>query len=55
MYFIAAPAPWRELLERGRADVVSRYTTALAEGPLKECCRRDPSHAGPHDVIPLAA
>lgn len=51
VYFVAAADVWRGLLERGGADVVPRYERELAEGPLKDCCTRDPGHDGPHDVI----
>jgi gamma-glutamylcyclotransferase (GGCT)/AIG2-like uncharacterized protein YtfP len=55
VYFVAAVAAWRRLLERGEAEVVARYTKDLAVGPLKECCRREPGHPGPHDVIDLVS
>lgn len=51
VYFVADAEPWRAMLERREADTLSRYTLDLATGPLKPCCRRDPEHAGPHDVV----
>ncbi len=51
VYFVGAADSWRTLLERGGADAVPRYERSLAEGPLKECCRREPGHDGPHDVV----
>ena len=53
VYFIDDTASWRGLVERGEADVLPRYTLELAAGPLKDCCVRDPSHVGPHDVVAL--
>ena len=53
-YFAASSTEWRELLARGEGDLVASYggEVARAEG-LKECCRKDPEHDGPHDVVPL--
>ena len=50
VYFAADPAPWHRLVERGLAEVVPRYGATIGAGVLKACCRRDPGHAGPHDV-----
>jgi gamma-glutamylcyclotransferase (GGCT)/AIG2-like uncharacterized protein YtfP len=50
-YRVRDPAPWRALVERGRADAVSRYTADMATSTPKECCVREPGHAGPHDTI----
>jgi gamma-glutamylcyclotransferase (GGCT)/AIG2-like uncharacterized protein YtfP len=50
-YFVTDDERWLSLLERGEADTVARYTLELATGPLKPCCRVDPGHAGPHDVV----
>ncbi len=50
-YFLAHTGPWRRLLAEDRAEMIGRYTKEMAEGALKECCRRDPGHDGPHDII----
>ena len=54
-YFVASTAPWRDLLDRGEAVLVARYGLELAEGRPKECCRRNPGHEGPHDVVALVS
>ena len=54
-YFIADAGAWRRLLARGDAETVERYTLEMADGGLKQCCRRNPGHAGPHDVIDVFA
>jgi hypothetical protein len=56
-YPVGEPARWRALVERGLADALAAYPAELgaAESP-KDCCRRDPGHPPPHDVLdPLAA
>jgi gamma-glutamylcyclotransferase (GGCT)/AIG2-like uncharacterized protein YtfP len=50
-YRVRDPAPWRTLVELGRADAVSRYTAGMASSTPKGCCVRAPGHAGPHDTI----
>jgi gamma-glutamylcyclotransferase (GGCT)/AIG2-like uncharacterized protein YtfP len=50
-YRVRDPAPWRALVERGRADAVSRYTADMATSRPKDCCVRRPGHAGAHDTI----
>lgn len=55
-YGVRDPAPWRELVRLGRAEAVARYTAAMATSTPKDCCVREPGHAGPHDVLdPLRA
>jgi gamma-glutamylcyclotransferase (GGCT)/AIG2-like uncharacterized protein YtfP len=55
-YRVRDPAPWRALVEQGRADAVARYTAAMATSTPKTCCLREPGHAGAHDTIdPLRA
>jgi len=56
-YVAREPARWRALAERGDAEALAAYPRGLAVGErLKDCCARDPAHAGPHDVVdPLAA
>lgn len=55
-YCARDPAPWRALVELGRAEAVSRYTADMAGAAAKECCVREPGHAGAHDTIdPFAA
>ena len=55
-YLVRDPAPWRALVERGRADAVARYTADMATSTPKDCCVRAPGHAGAHDTIdPLRA
>jgi hypothetical protein len=50
-YRVRDPAPWRALVEQGRADAVSRYTADMATSTPKDCCVRQPGHAGAHDTI----
>jgi gamma-glutamylcyclotransferase (GGCT)/AIG2-like uncharacterized protein YtfP len=50
-YRVRDPAPWRALVERGRADAVARYTAEMATSTPKDCCVREPGHAGAHDTI----
>ena len=50
-YLVRDPAPWRALVQLGRADAVSRYTADMATSTPKDCCVRAPGHAGPHDTI----
>ena len=50
-YLVRDPAPWRALVELGRADAVARYTADMATSTPKDCCVRAPGHAGPHDTI----
>jgi gamma-glutamylcyclotransferase (GGCT)/AIG2-like uncharacterized protein YtfP len=51
-YPVREPARWLALVERGAADALPAYPPDLAAGEtLKACCRRDPAHAGPHDVL----
>jgi gamma-glutamylcyclotransferase (GGCT)/AIG2-like uncharacterized protein YtfP len=50
-YHVRDPAPWRALVELGRADAVSGYTADMATSTRKDCCVREPGHAGPHDTI----
>lgn len=45
------PAPWRALIEMGRADAVACYTADMATSTPKDCCMREPGHAGAHDTI----
>jgi gamma-glutamylcyclotransferase (GGCT)/AIG2-like uncharacterized protein YtfP len=50
-YLVRDPAPWRALVELGRADAVARYTADMASSTPKDCCVRVPGHAGAHDTI----
>jgi gamma-glutamylcyclotransferase (GGCT)/AIG2-like uncharacterized protein YtfP len=50
-YHVRDPAPWRALVEAGRADAVARYTADMASSTPKDCCVREPGHAGAHDTI----
>jgi gamma-glutamylcyclotransferase (GGCT)/AIG2-like uncharacterized protein YtfP len=51
-YPVREPARWLALVERGAADALAAYPPELAAGEaLKACCRRDPTHPGPHEVI----
>jgi gamma-glutamylcyclotransferase (GGCT)/AIG2-like uncharacterized protein YtfP len=50
-YHVRDPAPWRALVELGRAEAVSGYTAGMATSTRKDCCVREPGHAGPHDTI----
>jgi len=50
-YLVRDPAPWRALVELGRADAVARYTADMATSTPKDCCVRAPGHAGAHDTI----
>jgi len=50
-YRVRDPAPWRALVAMGRADVVPRYTADMATSTPKDCCVREPGHAGAHDTI----
>jgi gamma-glutamylcyclotransferase (GGCT)/AIG2-like uncharacterized protein YtfP len=50
-YRVRDPAAWRALVETGRADAVVRYTADMATSALKDCCVREPGHAGMHDTI----
>jgi gamma-glutamylcyclotransferase (GGCT)/AIG2-like uncharacterized protein YtfP len=50
-YRVRDPAPWRALVERRRADAVARYTADMASSTPKDCCVREPGHAGAHDTI----
>lgn len=50
-YRVRDPAPWRGLVELGRADAVARYTADMASATPKACCVREPGHAGAHDTI----
>jgi gamma-glutamylcyclotransferase (GGCT)/AIG2-like uncharacterized protein YtfP len=50
-YLVRDPAPWRALVEKGRADAVSRYSAGMATSAPKDCCVRAPGHAGAHDTI----
>jgi gamma-glutamylcyclotransferase (GGCT)/AIG2-like uncharacterized protein YtfP len=50
-YRVRDPAPWRALVELGRADAVARYTADMATSTPKDCCVQEPGHAGPHDTI----
>jgi len=52
-YFLADTARFRALVERGQADMVRAYELAMAQGELKACCKGNPEHAGPHDIIAL--
>jgi gamma-glutamylcyclotransferase (GGCT)/AIG2-like uncharacterized protein YtfP len=55
-YCARDPAPWRALVELGRADAVSRYSADMAGAAPKQCCVREPGHGGPHDTTdPFAA
>jgi len=55
-YRVRDPAGWRALVERGAADAVARYTADMATSTPKNCCVREPGHAGAHDTIdPLRA
>jgi hypothetical protein len=47
-YFAAEPELWRALVARGGADALASYPGYPER--LKDCCARDPEHAGPHDV-----
>jgi gamma-glutamylcyclotransferase (GGCT)/AIG2-like uncharacterized protein YtfP len=55
-YYAREPARWRALVTSGGADALASYPRELAtEATLKDCCRRDPGHPPPHDVVdPLA-
>lgn len=46
-YFATEPELWRVLVERGEADALASYPGYPER--LKDCCVRDPEHAGPHD------
>ncbi|MEA2234206.1 MAG: gamma-glutamylaminecyclotransferase [Solirubrobacteraceae bacterium] len=50
-YRVRDPARWRALVELGRADAVAHYTADMAISTPKDCCVRDPGHAGAHDTI----
>jgi gamma-glutamylcyclotransferase (GGCT)/AIG2-like uncharacterized protein YtfP len=50
-YRVRDSAPWRALVEMGRADAVPRYTAEMATAIPKDCCMREPGHAGAHDTI----
>jgi gamma-glutamylcyclotransferase (GGCT)/AIG2-like uncharacterized protein YtfP len=50
-YRVRDPAAWRALVEMGRADAVARYTAEMATSTPKDCCVREPGHAGAHDTI----
>jgi gamma-glutamylcyclotransferase (GGCT)/AIG2-like uncharacterized protein YtfP len=51
-YLARAPARWHALVDAGRADALTTYPRDLASAvQYKDCCRRDPGHAPPHDVI----
>ena len=55
-YRAREPARWCALVAAGGADALAAYPRELAaDERLKECCRRDPGHEPPHDVLdPLA-
>jgi gamma-glutamylcyclotransferase (GGCT)/AIG2-like uncharacterized protein YtfP len=57
VYFVANGPRYTQMVEEGYADMVSRYTLAMAAQELKPCCVRDPGHAGEHDgtsvVLPM--
>jgi gamma-glutamylcyclotransferase (GGCT)/AIG2-like uncharacterized protein YtfP len=53
VYFMNGGDFFLQLYRDGQADMVSYYTREMATGHEKPCCRADPSHAGPHVVIPL--
>jgi gamma-glutamylcyclotransferase (GGCT)/AIG2-like uncharacterized protein YtfP len=51
-YAARDPGAWLALVGRGRADALAAYPTALARDErLKDCCRRAPGHAPPHDAV----
>ena len=50
-YLVRDPAPWRALVEMGRADAVACYTADMATSTPKHCCVRAPGHPGVHDTI----
>jgi gamma-glutamylcyclotransferase (GGCT)/AIG2-like uncharacterized protein YtfP len=50
-YRVRDPIAWRTLVEMGRAGAVARYTADMATSAPKECCVREPGHAGAHDTI----
>jgi gamma-glutamylcyclotransferase (GGCT)/AIG2-like uncharacterized protein YtfP len=50
-YRVRDPDRWRALLQIGRADAVARYTADMAISTPKDCCVREPGHAGAHDTI----
>lgn len=51
-YVVRDRAGWRALLARGAAEAFSEFDAGLAARTVpKACCVRDPSHAGPHDVV----
>lgn len=50
-YRVRDPVAWLALIERGRADAVSRYTADMATSTPKDCCVREPGHAGAHDTF----
>jgi gamma-glutamylcyclotransferase (GGCT)/AIG2-like uncharacterized protein YtfP len=50
-YRVRDPAPWLALVSSGRAELLASYERGFASATLKACCRAEPGHAGPHDVI----
>jgi len=50
-YRVRDPAPWRALVEMGRAEAVGCYSAEMATSTPKDCCVREPGHAGSHDTI----
>ena len=50
-YRVRHPDRWLELVAAGRAEAVAVYTADMATSTPKDCCVRDPGHAGPHDTI----
>jgi gamma-glutamylcyclotransferase (GGCT)/AIG2-like uncharacterized protein YtfP len=51
VYRVRDPAPWRALVQAGRADAVARYTADMATATPKDCCSREPGHPGPHETV----
>src|SRR5262245_38727236 len=50
-YRAGEPDRWRALVERGGADALASYPRELgASDQRKDCCRRGPGHAPPHDT-----
>jgi gamma-glutamylcyclotransferase (GGCT)/AIG2-like uncharacterized protein YtfP len=52
-YCVRDPAPWQALVSSGAAELLGRYERRFADATLKACCKRDPGHAGAHDVLDL--
>jgi len=51
-YLAREPARWRALVERGEAEALAGYPRELAaDETRKDCCRREPGHPPPHDVL----